>query len=109
MGSVDEVVLRDRKHLSEDGMLIVMLVIDKTSAQLVAGPDIVSRGFLYMDENVEFFDRCKAVVLKAFEDCEKESKEEWSVVKAEVRKAMKKFIKTETGRFPVILPVILEI
>lgn len=109
VGGVDEVVLRDRRHLAEDGMVIVMLVIEKSSVQLVSGPDIVSRGFLYMDENEEFFERCKDVVRDAFEQCEKESKEEWAVVKAEVRKALKKFIKNETGRFPVILPVVLEI
>lgn len=109
VGNVDEVVLRDRRHLAEDGMVIVMLVIEKASVQLVAGPDIVSRGFLYMDENEAFFERCKDVVLDAFEGCEKESKEEWAVIKAEVRRALKKFIKAETGRFPVILPVVLEI
>lgn len=109
IGNVDEVVLRDRRHLAEDGMVIVMLVIEKSSVQLVAGPDIVSRGFLYMDENESFFERCKDIVLQAFESCEKESKEEWAIVKAEVRRALKKFIKNETGRFPVILPVVLEI
>lgn len=109
VGNVGEVVLRDRRHLAEDGMVIVMLVIEKSSVQLVAGPDIVSRGFLYMDENERFFERCKDIVLDAFEQCEKESKEEWAVVKAEVRRALKKFIKNETGRFPVILPVVLEI
>lgn len=109
VGNIDEVVLRDRRHLAEDGMVIVMLVIEKSSVQLVAGPDIVSRGFLYMDENEDFFERCKAVTLDAFEQCEKESKEEWSIVKAEVRRALKKYIKNETGRFPVILPVVLEI
>lgn len=109
VGGVDEVVLRDRRHLAEDGMVIVMLVIEKATAQLVTGPDIVSRGFLYMDENEAFFERCKDIVLDAFESCEKESKEEWAVVKAEVRRALKKFIKIQTGRFPVILPVVLEI
>jgi ribonuclease J len=109
VGNIDEVVLRDRKHLSEDGMVIAMLVIDQASVQLVAGPDIVSRGFLYMEEHSEFFDQCKEVALKAFEKCEKESKEEWAVVKTAVRRDLKRFIKAETGRFPVILPVILEI
>ncbi len=109
VGNIDEVVLRDRRHLAEDGMVIVMLVIEKSSVQLVAGPDIVSRGFLYMDENEDFFEQCKAVTLEAFEQCQKESKEEWAIVKAEVRRALKKYIKNETGRFPVILPVVLEI
>ena len=109
VGEVDEVVLRDRRHLSEDGMVIVILVIEQATAQLVAGPDIVSRGFLYMDENEDFFTRCREVVLHAFNQCEKESREEWSVVKASVRRALKKFIKGECNRFPVILPVVLEI
>lgn len=109
VGTVDDVVLRDRKHLSEDGMVIVMLVIEQSSSTLVSGPDIVSRGFLYMDENEVFFERCKQAVLDAFNACERESKEEWTVVKTEVRRALKKFIKNETGRFPVILPVVLEI
>jgi ribonuclease J len=109
IGEVDDVVLRDRKHLSEDGMVIVMLVIEESSGELVTGPDIVSRGFLYMDENEAFFDACKRVTLAAFEDSDKESKEEWGVVKATVRRALKKYIKQETGRFPVILPVVLEI
>lgn len=109
VGSIHDVVLRDRKHLSEDGVIIVMLVIEQASSQLVTGPDIVSRGFLFMEENQEFFDQCKQVVLTAFNACEKESKEEWAVVKAAVRSALKKFIKNETGRFPVILPVVLEI
>ncbi|MEI7635003.1 MAG: ribonuclease J, partial [bacterium] len=101
---IDEIVLRDRRHLSEDGMVIIMLVIDQQNAQLISGPDIVSRGFLYMDENEEFFNDCKRIVLRAFNDCEKESKEEWAVVKDAVRRALKKYIKAETGRFPVILP-----
>ncbi|MBX7246773.1 MAG: ribonuclease J [Candidatus Sumerlaeaceae bacterium] len=109
VGGVDDVVLRDRKHLSEDGMVIVMLVIEQASGELVAGPDIVSRGFLYMDEHEDFFEECKRVVLHAFERCEPESKEDWGTVKTEVRRALKKHIKAETGRFPVILPVVLEI
>jgi ribonuclease J len=109
VGSVDEVVFRDRRHLAEDGMIIVMLVIEKSTVQLVTGPDIVSRGFLFMDENEEFFERCKEVALEAFDQCEKESKEEWAIIKAQVRRALKKYIKQETGRFPVILPVVLEI
>jgi ribonuclease J len=106
---LDDVVLRDRKHLAEDGMVMVMLVVDKTDGNLVAGPDIVSRGFLYMDENQDFFEQCKEVTIKAFHDCEKESREEWTVVKTAVRRALKRFIKVETSRYPVILPVVLEV
>jgi ribonuclease J len=106
---LDDIVLHDRKNLAEDGMVMVMLVVDKTLGTLVAGPDIVSRGFLYMDQNLDFFDECKDVASKAFEECEKESREEWQVVKTAVRRALKRFIKSETNRFPVILPVVLEV
>ena len=109
VGGVDEVVLRDRRHLSEDGMVIAMLAIDQASGDLVSGPDILSCGFLDAEEHTEFFKQCKAVVLAAFEECELESKEEWAVVKSSVRRALKKYIKEESGRFPVILPVVLEI
>ena len=91
------------------GMVIAILAIEKSTGQIASGPDIVSRGFLYMDENESFFNACRNVVLAAFEACEPESKEEWAVVKASVRRALKKYIKQETGRFPVILPVVLEI
>jgi ribonuclease J len=106
---MDDVVLHDRKHLAEDGMVMVILVVDKTDGTMVAAPDIVSRGFLYMDQNVDFFEECKEVASRAFEECEKESREEWMVVKSAVRRALKRFIKSETGRLPMILPVVLEV
>jgi ribonuclease J len=106
---VEEVVLRDRKHLAEDGMIIVILAIDKKTLEITAGPDIVTRGFVEVDRNERLIEDCKAVVIKAFEECEKESKEEWEVVKTTVRKALRKFLRVETDRYPVILPVVIEI
>ncbi|MFH0792872.1 MAG: ribonuclease J, partial [bacterium] len=104
IGDVKEVVLRDRMHLSQDGMLIAILAIDRATLQIVAGPDIVTRGFVYVEENEVFLKRCEQVVLDAFNECEKESKEEWAVVKDAVRRALKRFIRKEFERFPVILP-----
>ena len=109
VGSFDEVVLRDRRRLSEDGMVLPVLVVEKSSGNLVAGPDIVSRGFLREEENEAFFKRCADVVRSSFEECAREEKEEWTVVKEKVRSRLKRFIKNETGRFPYILPVVLEI
>lgn len=106
---LEDVVLRDRQHLSEDGMLLVILVIDKKTLKVIAGPDIVSRGFVEVDSNEELIEDCKSVVLDAFEDCAKEGKEEWEVVKAAVRKALRRFLRDETDRYPVILPVVIEI
>lgn len=106
---VEEVVLRDRKHLAEDGMIIVILAIDKKSHEITAGPDIVTRGFVEVDRNEDLIEDCKAVVIKAFEECETRSKEDWEVVKTTVRKALRKFLRVETDRYPVILPVVIEI
>ncbi len=109
VSSFDEVVLRDRRRLSEDGMLLAVLAVSQSSGNLVAGPDIVSRGFLREEDNQEFFERCEAVARAAFEECARDEKQEWSIVKEKVRAKLKRFIKNETGRFPYILPVVLEI
>jgi ribonuclease J len=106
---MDDIVLHDRRHLAEDGMVTVLMVVDKTDGTMVVPPDIVSRGFLYMDQNLDFFEECKRVASNAFEECEKESREEWNVVKLAVRRALKRFIKNQTGRSPMILPVVLEV
>jgi ribonuclease J len=106
---VGEVVLRDRKHLSGDGMVTVILVIDRQSHCIIAGPDIVTRGFVVVDENEDLIEACKRVVIRTFEECEPESQQEWEVVKAAVRKALRKYLREQTDRFPVILPVVVEI
>ncbi|MGB9690919.1 MAG: ribonuclease J [Candidatus Sumerlaeaceae bacterium] len=109
VSSFDEVVLRDRRRLSEDGMLLAVLAVEQSTGKLVAGPHVVSRGFLREEENEEFFKQCEAVARAAFEECAREEKQEWSIVKEKVRAKLKRFIKNETGRYPYILPVVLEI
>lgn len=106
---VEEVVLRDRKHLAEDGIITVILAIDSHSHQIIAGPDIVSRGFVVMDENEELIQTCRKLVIRAYEDCDKESQGEWEVVKVAVRKALRKYLRESMDRYPVILPVVVEI
>ncbi|MCL5270381.1 MAG: ribonuclease J [bacterium] len=106
---LEEVVLRDRKHLAEDGMITIVLVIDRASHQIIAGPDIVSRGFVMMDGNEALIQDCKALVVETFTSCGAESQEEWEVVKAAVRKALRRFLREATDRYPVILPVVVEI
>lgn len=106
---VEEVVLRDRKHLAEDGMITVILAIDRQSHRIIAGPDIVSRGFVVMDDNEELIQECQNLVIRTFEECDKESQEEWDVVKLAVRKALRKYLRDELDRYPMILPVVVEI
>jgi ribonuclease J len=109
VASFDEVVLRDRRRLSEDGMVIAVLAVEQSSGNLVAGPDIVSRGFLREEDNAGFFQACQEVARRAFEECVPDERQEWALVKEKVRARLKRYIKNETGRFPYILPVVLEV
>jgi ribonuclease J len=109
VGDVGDVVLRDRFHLSQDGTVVVVVAVDRQSGEIVAGPDILARGFIYEDAGSEIITRARAIAIEAFEGCERESREEWEVVKTAIKRALKKYFKQETARFPVILPVVLEI
>ena len=109
IGDVHAIVLRDRQHLAQDGMFIVVLAIDRSSNRVVAGPEIITRGTVYVDENEELLSRCKQVILETIEGSVEASRGEWTVMKTEVRRAVKRFLKREIRRFPVILPVVVEI
>jgi len=109
VGDVGEVVLRDRYHLSQDGMVVVVIGIDRHSGEIVAGPDILARGFIYEDAGAEILARAKEIVVEAYNDCEQESKEEWEVVQSAIKRALRRFFKQETARFPVILPIVMEV
>jgi ribonuclease J len=108
VGDVGEVVLKDRKHLSEDGMVVVIIGIDQSSGQVIYGPDIVSRGFVFEDESREYLDQAKRLVLESLQQHNIEMLGEWTEVKQEVRAVMKRFFKKTIERRPVILPVIME-
>ena len=102
-------VLRDRRNLSQDGMITVILVIDRSNGDILAGPDIISRGFVFMDENAELIQRCKEIVLEAYAEFDAQSREEKDVVQTGVRKALRRFLRERTSLFPVILPVVMEV
>ncbi len=109
IGDVGEVVLRDRKHLSEDGMVLVTVAIDRETGELVSGPDIISRGFVHEDESREMLEEARRLVVDAINAEEPESREDTSVVQAMLKKELRRFFKQKTERFPVILPVVLEV
>jgi ribonuclease J len=112
-GSVDEVVqemvIRDRRLLSEDGIVLSVIAINRTSGKLESPPEIVSRGFNVGGEGSAFIEAAKAIVSKTLESSSQEEKTDWGVMKEKVRADLKRYIVKETSRRPLILPVIMEV
>ncbi|HHY04532.1 MAG TPA: ribonuclease J [Thermoanaerobacterales bacterium] len=109
VGDVGNIVLRDRKQLSQDGILIVVVTIDKESTEVIAGPDIISRGFVYVRESEELMEQSREKVRLALKKCQQEGISEWSAIKSQVREALGKFLFEQTRRRPMILPIIMEV
>lgn len=109
VGDVGNIVLRDRRQLSQDGILIVVVTMDKQRGIVVAGPDIVSRGFVYVRESEKLLEESKDKVKQALEKCETGGITEWAAIKANVRDALGKYLYDRTRRRPMILPIIMEV
>ncbi len=109
VGDVGSVVLRDRKHLAEDGMMIIVATIERESGRVLAGPDIVSRGFVYVRESEELLDEAKMLMKSVMEDCFDRGVREWGNIKSAMRDALSDYIYQKTKRSPMILPIIMEI
>ena len=109
IGDVGNIVLKDRKHLSEDGLMVVSITFDRNTQALLAGPEIVSRGFVYVKENQDIIENSKDVVLRAVEKCQKEEIRALSQIKYQIREDLKSYLYNELGRDPMILPVISEV
>lgn len=108
IGDVGTIVLKDRKHLSEDGMVVVIIAIDHTSGEIIYGPDIVTRGFVFEDESQEYLDETRKIVLDTLAGVNLEVMADWNEVKMEVRRVLRRFFNKTIERRPVILPLILE-
>ena len=109
VGDVGNIVLRDRQHLAEDGILIVVLTLEKYSNQVLAGPDIVSSGFVYVRESEGLMDEAKHVVEEAIEDCMDRRVTDWGRLKTAIRDSLSEFLWKRTKRSPMILPIIMEV
>lgn len=109
VGDLGNIVLRDRRQLSQDGILIIVMTMEKSSGHIVAGPDIVSRGFVYVRESEELMDEAKERVCAALERCEENSITEWAAIKSNVRDALGRYLFEKTRRRPMILPIIMEV
>jgi ribonuclease J len=108
IGDVEDIVLRDRRHLSSDGLVLVILAIDQHSGELISGPDLVSRGFVPEDSGQAYMERAKGVVVDALQQISTESRTDSMEVKEEVRKALKRFFAKTLERRPVIVPFVME-
>ena len=109
VGDVGNVVLRDRQHLAEDGIIIAVMSLDGASGELLSGPDIVSRGFVYVKESDELLDEARKIIEKAVLACLKKNITDWGKIKATIKDTLGEFVWKKTKRRPMILPIIMEV
>ena len=109
VGDVGNIVLRDRQHLSQDGLIIVVITMDSATGEVVAGPDIISRGFVYVRESENLMEDVKLLIREEVNICVEECITDWATIKATIRDSLKEYIYQKTKRNPMILPIIMEV
>jgi len=109
VGDVGNIVLRDRKHLAEDGLIVVVVTISSETGSIIAGPDVISRGFVYVRESESLMEDIRTIAKKALEGYEKNKIKDWSTLKNGVKSRISEYLYQETKRKPMILPVIMEV
>ena len=109
VGDVGSVVLRDRKHLAEDGMIVVCVNLSAEDGSIITGPDIITRGFIYVKESEELMDQLQNVAMEAIERCQRKNLRDWTTIKSAIKNDMSGYLYKSTKRNPMILPVITEI
>lgn len=109
IGDVGNIVLRDRKHLSEDGILVIVVTLSRTEGAIISGPDIITRGFVYVRESEALLDNASQLVTQTINQIQAENINQWSAIKVRVKDVLGRYLYENTGRKPVILPIIMEI
>ncbi len=109
VGDVGAVVLRDRQHLAQDGMIVVVASMSGEDGQLVSGPDIITRGFVYVKESEALMEELRQVALDALRRCGARRGRDWATVKSEIKDDLSSYLYKKTKRNPMILPVIMEV
>ena len=109
VGDVGSVVLRDRKHLAQDGMLVVVVNISSEDGSVISGPDIITRGFVYVKESENLMEELRVIAAHAIDRCSQNGRSDWSVLKANIKNDLSGYLFKTTKRNPMILPVIMEI
>ena len=109
VGDVGNIVLRDRQHLAQDGLIIIVLTMDSSTGEVVAGPDVISRGFVYVRESENLMDDVKSVVRHEISKCDERGIRDWSTIKSTVKENLRDYIFIKTKRNPMIIPIIMEV
>ena len=109
VGDVGSVVLRDRRHLAQDGMIVVVMSMSGEDGSLVAGPDLITRGFVYVKESEGLMEELRQVTLQAIENVDLRYTTDWSAIKGTVKAELSNYFYKKTKRSPMILPVIMEV
>jgi len=109
IGDVEEMVLRDRRWLSQDGIVLVLITIEKPSGEIVVGPDIITRGFIYEESSQRILDEVRELVSTTIKDLDQEITSDQTLLQAQVRRVVKKYFKNTMERRPMIMPIIIEV
>jgi ribonuclease J len=109
VGDVCSIVLRDRKHLAEDGLIVVVCTINSDDGQVVSGPDVVSRGFVYVRESEPLIDDARVLVTSVLESCAEKGIHDWGTLKTRIKDELSRLMYDRTRRSPMILPIIMEV
>ncbi len=109
VGDVGSIVLRDRRHLAQDGLIIIVASLDVYDGHVISGPDIVTRGFVYAKESETLLDEIRRIALEVLEDCADRNIHEWGVIKNKIKDGVSHHISAQTRRYPMILPILMEV
>ncbi len=109
VGDVGNIVLRDRKHLAEDGLMVVVVAFDDETGAVISGPDLISRGFVYVRESEDLMDGARKEIIKALDKLKAKNVREWSTIKGEIRDTLRSYLYQHTKRSPMILPIIMDV
>ncbi len=109
VGEVGDIVIRDRQQLSRQGIIIVVVTIDQNNGALIAGPDIISRGFVYVRKSEDFLEEARVKITETLKTCEKEKLTDWMLIKKHITHTLSKYIYENTRRRPMIIPIVVEI
>ena len=109
VGDVGNIVLRDRQHLSQDGLIVIVMAMDSSSGEIISGPDVVSRGFVYVRESENLMDDLKRFIRDEVKKCEEKKIRDWSTIKSTLKDSLRDYIFQKTKRNPMILPIIMEV